>query len=87
MDVEFDGDFRFADTHVAIGAGRVQDTRDKELLPEVWTLVQEDLAGKQQHNTHVNNRESGFCSVVSVDTTLVDQGGDRTGVLNLWGGL
>lgn len=51
MDVEFDCDFRFADTHVAIGAGRVQDTRDKKLLPEVRTLVQEDLAGKQQHNS------------------------------------
>lgn len=48
MDVEFDGGFGFADTHVAIGAGGVQDTRDKELLPEVGTLVQEDLAGEQQ---------------------------------------
>lgn len=65
MDVEFDCDFRFADTHVAIGAGRVQDTRDKKLLPEVRTLVQEDLAGKQQHNRLVNNREGGSVQISS----------------------
>ena len=43
MDVEFDCDFGFAGADVAIGAGRVQDTRDQQLLPEVGTLVQEDL--------------------------------------------
>lgn len=47
VDVEFDRDFRFADTHVATGTGRVQDTRDEELLPHVRTLVQEDLTGKK----------------------------------------
>lgn len=46
VDVELDCDFGFADTHVAVGAGGVQDTRDEELLPEVGTLVQEDLAGE-----------------------------------------
>lgn len=46
MHVEFDRDFRFADTHVATVAGRVQDARDQELLPHVRTLVQEDLTGK-----------------------------------------
>lgn len=57
VDVEFDRDFRFADAHVAVGAGRVQDTRDKKLLPEVGTLVQEDLEGKRQHSGRVNNRK------------------------------
>lgn len=46
MHVEFDRHFRFADTHVATVAGRVQDARDQELLPHVRTLVQEDLTGK-----------------------------------------
>lgn len=46
MHVEFDRDFRLADTHVATVAGRVQDTRDQQLLPHVRTLVQEDLTGK-----------------------------------------
>lgn len=47
MDVEFDRDFRFADTHVATGTGRVQDTWDEELLAHVRTLVEEDLKGKR----------------------------------------
>lgn len=51
VDIQFDGGFGFADTHVATGAGGVQDTRDKELLPEVGTLVQEDLTGKQRSTT------------------------------------
>lgn len=47
MDVEFDCDFRFAGADVAVGAGRVQDTWDQKLLPEVGTLVQEDLEKRQ----------------------------------------
>ena len=43
MDVEFDRDFGFAGADVAVGAGRIQDTRDQQLLPQVGTLVQEDL--------------------------------------------
>lgn len=43
VDVEFDCDFRFGGADVAVGAGRVQDARDQQLLPEVGTLVQEDL--------------------------------------------
>lgn len=43
LNVEFDRNFRFADTHVAVGARWVQDTRDEKLLPDVGTLVQEDL--------------------------------------------
>ena len=47
MDVEFDCDFRFADADVAVGAGWVQDTWDQKLLPEVGTLVQENLKKRQ----------------------------------------
>lgn len=47
MDIEFDCDFRFAGADVAVGAGRVQETGDQKLLPEVGTLVQEDLHKRQ----------------------------------------
>lgn len=43
VDVELHGDFRFAGADVAVSAGWVQDTWDQQLLPEVGTLVQEDL--------------------------------------------
>lgn len=49
MHVEFDRDFRFADTHVATVAGRVQHARDQELLPHVRTLVQEYLTGEDSN--------------------------------------
>lgn len=51
MDVEFDCDFRFAGADVAVGAGRVQDTWDQQLLPEVGTLVQENLEEREQRST------------------------------------
>lgn len=47
VDVEFDCDFRFADADVAVGAGWVQDTWHQKLLPEVGTLVQENLKRRQ----------------------------------------
>lgn len=47
MYIELDCDFRFADAHVAIGTGWVQDTWDKKLLPDIGTLVQKDLTGKE----------------------------------------
>lgn len=50
MDVELDRDFGFAHAHVAAGAGRVQDTRDQELLPHVGTLVEEDLPGRERRS-------------------------------------
>lgn len=43
LNIEFDRDFGFGDTHVAVGAGWIQDTRDEKLLSDVGTLVQEDL--------------------------------------------
>lgn len=43
MDVELDCDFGLAGANVAAGAGRIQNARDQQLLPEVGTLVQEDL--------------------------------------------
>lgn len=43
MDVQFDRDFGFAGADVAVGAGRIQDTWDQQLLPEAGTLIQEDL--------------------------------------------
>lgn len=51
MDVELHGDFRFAGADIAVGAGWVQDTWDQQLLPEVGTLVQEDLQRKEQRST------------------------------------
>lgn len=47
VNVDFDCDFRFADADVAVSTGRVQDTWDQQLLPEVGTLVQEDLEKRQ----------------------------------------
>ena len=47
MDVEFNCDFRLAGADIAVGAGWVQDTWDQQLLPEVGTLVQEDLEMRQ----------------------------------------
>ena len=43
MDVEFDGDLGFAGTHVTVSAGRVERTRNQQLLPGVGLLVQKDL--------------------------------------------
>lgn len=51
MDVEFDRDFRFAGADVTVGAGRVQDAWDQQLLPEVRTLVQEDLERRDKIKT------------------------------------
>lgn len=48
VDVELHGDFGFAGADVAVGTGWVQDTWDQQLLPEVGTLVQEDLQRKEQ---------------------------------------
>lgn len=48
VDVEFDCDFWFAGADIAVGAGWVQDTWDQQLLPEVGTLVQEDLEERQR---------------------------------------
>lgn len=48
VDVELDCDFWFAGTDIAVGAGGVQDTWDQQLLPEVGTLVQEDLKERQR---------------------------------------
>lgn len=43
VDIDFDTDFRLAGTHKTIGPRWVQDTWNEQLLPEVRTLVQEDL--------------------------------------------
>lgn len=43
VDIDFDGDLRFAGADIAVGTGWVQDARYQQLLPEVGTLVQEDL--------------------------------------------
>lgn len=43
VDIQFDCDFWFAGADVAVGAGRIQDTWDQQLLPEVGMFVQEDL--------------------------------------------
>lgn len=51
VDAKFDCDFGFAGADVAVGAGWVQDTRDQQLLPEVGTLVQEDLKKRKQRST------------------------------------
>lgn len=51
MDVELHGDFGFAGADVAVDAGWVQDTWDQQLLPEVGTLVQEDLERTEQKPT------------------------------------
>lgn len=56
MDIEFDCDFRFADTDVAVCAGWVQYAWDQQLLPEVGTLVQEDLE-KRRTKTNVKTWE------------------------------
>lgn len=58
MDVEFDRDFRFADTHVATGTGRVQHAWDEELLPHVRTLVQEDLGGLETNAEELRQQKA-----------------------------
>lgn len=58
MDVEFDCDFRFADTDVAVGAGWVQNTWDQQLLPEVGTFIQKDLEKRQTHMHYLNRTET-----------------------------
>ena len=56
VDVEFDCDFRFAGADVAVGAGWIQDARDQQLLPEVGTLVQEDLLMRQMQTNMKRGR-------------------------------
>lgn len=62
MDVKFDCDFRFADADVAVGTGWVQDTWDQKLLPEVGTLVQENLKKRHPKDKceRLENRQLGM---------------------------
>lgn len=39
VDIEFDCDFRFASTDVAVGAGWVEYTRHQQLLSQIRKLI------------------------------------------------
>lgn len=56
MDVEFDCGLRFAHTDKAVGTRWVKHTWDQQLLPEVGTLVQEDLERRQPTLTLIENK-------------------------------
>lgn len=54
VDIDFDGNLRFAGTHVAVGAGGVEDARYQQLLSEVGTFVEKDLE-MTKTRVHVKN--------------------------------